>query len=245
MVFLNGTLQTTVNWVATVQALDGRCATLAYDARAQGRSDPGPPPLSMERHAADLLVLLDHLNIGRAHLVGLSHGAGVALAMVQRAAGRVDRLVLCSAGDRRSTRQTALVRSWREVLRRGGLEALAWAVLPAVFGDAFLETHAGLLDRIVAAVARRNRAASIAAHLTALLDYPSLETMAHAVGRPCTVINATSDPLVPADSARRLADRLGARFIAAPPGTGHSIPAESPAWLAATLADVLDLPPKR
>ena len=51
-----------------------------YDARAQGRSDLGERELSLERHAEDFAALLKHLEVEKVHLVGLSHGAKVALA---------------------------------------------------------------------------------------------------------------------------------------------------------------------
>ena len=61
-----------------------------YDARGFGESLPPTGPWS---HHADLLALLDELGIGRAHLVGTSMGAGIAVeaALARPARGRVAR----------------------------------------------------------------------------------------------------------------------------------------------------------
>ena len=76
---------------------------LFYDARAQGQSDLGHEPISLKLHVADLTFLMAELGIDRANLVGISHGARLALAMATECPDRVDRLALpsknrCSKG---------------------------------------------------------------------------------------------------------------------------------------------------
>ena len=81
IIFLNGTTQTTLYWGATVPAFAHHYGLLFYDARAQGQSDLGHEPISLKLHVADLTFLMAELGIDRANLVGISHGARVALAM--------------------------------------------------------------------------------------------------------------------------------------------------------------------
>ena len=95
VVFLNGTMQNTMHWKSAATVLKDRLPVLLYDARAQGRSDIGEMRLSLERHAADLAELLQHLKVSKAQLVGLSHGAKVALVCAADSHERIGRLVLC------------------------------------------------------------------------------------------------------------------------------------------------------
>jgi len=53
-------------------------------------------PLDYPTMAADVVALLDHLEVRRAHFVGYSMGAGVALQTAIRSPERVDRLVVIS-----------------------------------------------------------------------------------------------------------------------------------------------------
>jgi 3-oxoadipate enol-lactonase len=69
--------------------------TVRYDLRGFGRSGR---PAAGRGHVADLLALLDALGIQRAHLVGLSLGANVALATAVYHPDRVHGLVLASPG---------------------------------------------------------------------------------------------------------------------------------------------------
>ncbi len=80
VVFLNGTMQNTVYWKTHSMALKDRFRVLMYDARAQ-KSDLGEGELSLEGHTEDFSALLKYLIIEKVCLVGLSHGAKVALPM--------------------------------------------------------------------------------------------------------------------------------------------------------------------
>jgi pimeloyl-ACP methyl ester carboxylesterase len=65
-----------------------------YHRRGYGESGPAAPPTSVAEQAADALALLDHLGVDRAHLVGHSFGANVAIELALTAPERVRTLVL-------------------------------------------------------------------------------------------------------------------------------------------------------
>jgi 3-oxoadipate enol-lactonase len=227
VVFLNGTAQNTVHWTTVSKLLRNRFRALTYDARAQGRSDIGDRQLSLETHAADLQALLRHLGIARAHLVGLSHGAGVALAFACRAPELIGRMVLCSVTAKPTCRAKLIVKSWLKVLHEGNVESFAWAALPVIFGENFLRQHEGILDKIVAAIVRRSNTAALMAHLQAMTSYPPLAQMIPGVPIPTLILSASDDPLVTAEGAQELAMSCAAQYRQIS-GVGHSIPAEAP-----------------
>ena len=228
VIFLNGTTQTTLYWGATVPAFSQHFGLLFYDARAQGQSDLGHKPISLKLHVADLKFLMTKLGIDRAHLVGLSHGSRVALAMATEYPDRVDRMVLCSLGAKPNQRSIATVRSWLQLLHLSGLEAMAWAALPAVFGEDFLKQHQNSLDMIVKAVVKRNRTKALIAQLEAILQYPLPDIRPMDFNRPTLVISGEQDPLVNLEDVQQLADLCKAQHEQLS-GIGHSIPAEAPA----------------
>jgi pimeloyl-ACP methyl ester carboxylesterase len=69
---------------------------VAFDARAHGQTNPlgGPGKIRFDTFAEDLLALMDHLQIQRAVVGGISMGAGVALNLTLRFPERVEALVL-------------------------------------------------------------------------------------------------------------------------------------------------------
>ena len=94
--FINGTLQTTMYWKTVGKKLADRFRLLLYDCRGQGESDLGDQSLTLKLHADDLQALLYELGIHQTHVVGISHGARVALALAGSQPELVARMVLCS-----------------------------------------------------------------------------------------------------------------------------------------------------
>jgi len=69
--------------------------TIRYDARGFGMSTP---PAVQFTHHDDLLALMDHLHVGRAHLVGLSLGGRIAIDFALSHPERVASLTLAAPG---------------------------------------------------------------------------------------------------------------------------------------------------
>jgi len=223
---LNGTSQTSVYWEPHAIAFSQHFRVLRYDARAQGQSDTGTGDISPEIHISDLQNLLDHLNVRQAHLIGISHGAYIALRLAAAVPRLVDKLVLCSIGKDPQAQVKLIVRSWLEILQRSDLKTMAWATLPLIFGKRFLCHHKDILDKIVAAIEARNKKDALLAQFSAIANYPSPETFLKAVQCPTLVISGSDDPIVGREEARQLAmDCRGIHEIF--PEIGHSVPAEA------------------
>ena len=198
-----------------------------YDTRCQGQSGGDCEIPDLDRHVADLGQLLDHLSLPRIGLVGLSHGARVALAAMRQYPARIDRIMLLSLDLDAGMRAALTVTGWRKILAECGLEALMRAMLPVVFSERFLRQQARVLDKIVEALVQRNDAEKINRLLTAIAGYPPVDRLMPAPGPPVRVLAGADDPLVSSVGARALAERLQGSFRLLE-DTGHSIPAEAP-----------------
>lgn len=237
--FVNGTLQTTINWKSINKHLPHHYGLLLYDGRGQGASDPGSIALTLKQHTEDLNALLYELNIGQSHIVGLSHGARVALDLAARYPERAGRLVLCSISTQSPFRARMIVRSWQEIIRRHSLDAMVWAAVPHVFGRTYLHDNEKMLERIVNTIVRRNRTESVRAHLDALTRYPPLAASLKPAPHPVLVLTGADDPLVTGEGAREIARICGGRHEELA-GVGHSISAEAPALLARLIGEFLE-----
>jgi 3-oxoadipate enol-lactonase len=81
-------------WDAQSPAFSQHFRVLRYDARGHGASSVPPGPYSLDRLGEDVVDLLDHLHIARAHFLGLSLGGIVGQWLGVHAATRIDRLIL-------------------------------------------------------------------------------------------------------------------------------------------------------
>lgn len=109
-------------WRHQIPALaDAGMRVIAPDLRGFGDSDrpPAVEAYSVGRSVADLIAVLDRLEVERAHVVGHDWGAGVAWALAAFVPERVDRLVVMSVGHPNTLREPSLdqrEKAWYQLL---------------------------------------------------------------------------------------------------------------------------------
>jgi pimeloyl-ACP methyl ester carboxylesterase len=211
---------------------------LSYDARAQGKSDLGNTPLSQTLHAHDLKALLDYLNIEKATLIGISHGSNIALVFSSLYAEKVEKLFLMSMTAGFPAKSMDQIRMWLSMLEKDGLEKMICSFLPYVFTKEFYNKNRDGAKLIADAMVKRNKTASMIAHLKAMLQYKPLSDFPIASSIPTLIVQGAEDQLAEAEQAQLLAEMCKGRFIQIKK-TGHSIPAEQPDTLSELLIDFI------
>ena len=100
LVLLSSVGSTGAMWDPQVKALARDFRVVRADHRGHGASPVPPAPYALADLGGDVVALLDHLGVQRAHVCGLSLGGMVAMWLAVHAAERVDRLVLCCTSAR-------------------------------------------------------------------------------------------------------------------------------------------------
>ncbi|MGY1729186.1 alpha/beta fold hydrolase [Geodermatophilus sp. SYSU D01062] len=111
VVLVHGWPDSWFSWSRVLAHLDPRLHVVAYSQRGFGGSDHPRAGYTMDRLAEDLVALCDALGIGRAHLVGHSHGSFVVRRVAEEHPGLADRMVLVDSADRVGERLAAEVRA--------------------------------------------------------------------------------------------------------------------------------------
>lgn len=75
----------------------GQYRVIAIDTRGHGKSERGTAPFTLQQFAEDFKGFLDEHGIEKAHILGFSDGANIALLFALRYPGRVKKLVLNGA----------------------------------------------------------------------------------------------------------------------------------------------------
>jgi len=102
-------------WDVNVPGLAARHRLILWEPRGHARSDApaDPAKYSFQRWALDLKAVLDHLGLRRAHLGGLSLGAGIVTRFALRFPGRARSLVVTN-----SSSASGLPLTWQNVVMR-------------------------------------------------------------------------------------------------------------------------------
>jgi len=83
-------------WLPAAQALTSRYQLILPDLRGHGESSVGEGPATMAKHAADIARILDHAELGRVPLAGVSIGGYVLFEFWRRYRDRGAALALCN-----------------------------------------------------------------------------------------------------------------------------------------------------
>jgi 3-oxoadipate enol-lactonase len=176
-------------WDKVLPSLEKNFQTLRYDTRGHGNSSVPPPPYSIEQLGGDLLLLMDHLSIDRAHLCGLSLGGLVSQWLGIYAPERFERLIFANTAARIGTRD-----GWAlQTVER-------WITL------AYREQHPAEMETIRQMLAATNPAGYCGC--CAALRDTDLRGEIPAIEAPCMVITGTHDPATPPSDGRAIQSAL-------------------------------------
>ena len=98
LVFIHGHGVNRSMWDQQKQALRASHRIITYDLRGHGRSEKPVTGYAREEEVKDLKELLDVSKVSKAHLIGLSRGAGIALGFAATHPDRVASIISMGAG---------------------------------------------------------------------------------------------------------------------------------------------------
>ena len=97
LILLHGNGESSDYFKGQIDAFAGLFHVYAVDTRGHGRTPRGESPFTIRQFAADLLGFMDEHGIAKAHLLGFSDGANIAMVFAIQHPDRVDRLILNGA----------------------------------------------------------------------------------------------------------------------------------------------------
>ena len=134
-------------WDSQMAAWLADFRVLRYDMRGHGASEITPPtdaPFGIDRLGQDVVGLLNHLKIPRAHFCGLSLGGLVGMWLGVNAPGHLERIVLADTAAKIGNPDLWNARV--DLVRAGGMAAVLQALLQRSFTPAFLAQASPALD---------------------------------------------------------------------------------------------------
>jgi 3-oxoadipate enol-lactonase len=138
VLLVGGSLGSTVDmWLPQVPRLSRRLRVVRFDLRGHGRSPVLPGPCTVDDLGGDVIELLDHLGLARAHYVGLSLGGMIGMWLAAHAPERLDRLGLICTAAYLPPAQGWLDRA--AAVRSAGMDAVAPAVVDRWFTAGFAD----------------------------------------------------------------------------------------------------------
>ena len=221
----------------------GRRFVVRYDHRDTGQSisyEPGAPGYTLDDLIADPAALIDRLELGVAHVVGMSMGGGIAQGVALGHPDRVGSLTLIATAPAAPGPEDPDLPSMSdETIAQFSIDAPDWSDRGAAieYMTHLARVSAGraypLDDAAFRELAARvfDRTRSMASTMTNHHVLDGGERTRERLGEidvPTLVVHGTDDPIVPYGNAPALVREIrGARLLTLE-GTGHDLP--RPVW---------------
>lgn len=227
LVLLHGGLEDGRSWRHELEGLSDDFRVVAWDAPGCGRLSDPPPDFTLDDYADIVAGLIEALELGPSHIIGLSFGGGLALALYRRHETLIASLVLVFAyagwagslpADEVEERRQRVER-----MARGSPEDWVDEVLATLFDDS---TPAHVVDEMREIMLdTRPEGMLPLVHAFAQAD---LSDMLGDVSVPTLLLYGEKDQRVSMPVAEALAAAIPTSRLVLVPDAGHSVNAEAP-----------------
>jgi len=227
-------------WEEVAPELAQHFSLILLDNRGIGLSAPKRPPRTLADYSADVIELLDHLQLDRVHVLGLSLGGIIAQRVAVDHPSRVNRLVLVSCTDRFSPylQQTAQLLG-HALLRFSWEQFVRMSEMLGTCPEYFDRENAQVERRIRAKCAGPSNRRGVACQLRCVAR-SEMEPSDYRILAPTLVIAGQDDRLIPSCYARNMAEKIPHSQFVLLPNIGHNPFQECPTEIVSRIAEFLN-----
>ena len=201
-------------WNEQVSALSNSYRVITPDLRGLGESDSLPGATTMNRMAQDVAALLDHLEISRAVIGGLSMGGYVALAFYKRFPSRVRALILADTRAQADTEEGKQTRHQQaEKALAEGMAGIADSMLPKLLTPDTVSKRPELVKR-VRDMMLKTKPEGAAGALLGMAERDDQTALLSQISCPVLILVGQEDPITPVqDSEKMQREIAGSRLV--------------------------------
>jgi len=197
-------------WAPQMPRLLEHFRVLRHDARGHGQSQVTPGPYSIAQLAGDVIGLMDHLQIQRAHFCGLSMGGMIGMWLGAHHASRIERLVLSNTAACIPPREAWNVRI--DKVKLAGMASIAEGVVERWFTPGFAAREPQQIDQVRAMLLHTSPSGYVA-NCAAVRDMDMRGDLV-AIRAPTLIIAGSLDKSTPPHDGEFVAQQIaGARFL--------------------------------
>lgn len=211
-----------------VEALASTCRIIAYDVRGHGESEIGDGQYTIELFVDDLLGLLDHLNIVKAVVVGLSMGGYIALRAIERNPDRFRALVLCDTKSDEDSNEAKIKRAASiKAVKLNGPKVFAENFVANVFTPESFNTKPDAI-KMIQSIIERTAPISLCGALLALASRTNTTPALSSIAVPTLIMVGEHDALTPPAASQAMNEKIPNSELHIIPNSAHMSNIENP-----------------
>jgi 3-oxoadipate enol-lactonase len=224
-------------WDVQVAALVPAYRVLRYDTRGHGATSAPPGPYDMDMLTADVIGLLDALEIERTAYCGLSMGGMIGQQLGLEHPDRFTGLVLADTTSQWPDGAGVLWSGRIRAAQTQGMPALAEATLERWFTEPYLASRSPEVERIADYI-RSTPAAGFVGCAEAIRRIDYLDRLS-AISLPVLIIAGADDPATPVSAAEAMHEKIPGSQLVVIEQAAHLANVEQPEAFNKALLDFL------
>jgi pimeloyl-ACP methyl ester carboxylesterase len=230
ILFSHGLLMSNEMFAKQIAYFSKNYRCIAYDHRGQAGSEIAPNGYDMDTLADDASSLIEALNIGPCHFVGLSMGGFVGLRLAIHKPSLLTSLTLLdTTADAEPNESAKQYKTMNFVARWFGLRIVTSKVMPILFGKTFMHDSARTEERNYWSkhLASHDRK-GITRAVSGVIERAAVYDLLNKVLTPTLVVAGSEDTATPPAKGKRIADAIADARFEIIKNAGHSSSIEQP-----------------
>jgi 3-oxoadipate enol-lactonase len=208
-------------WDEQCELLSKDHFVIAYDVRGHGESSVGSGQYLIEMFVDDLLSLLDHLNVRKTTVCGLSMGGYIAQRAVDRAPDRFSGLILCDTKSAADTNAAKLNRANQiKMILEGSKAKFVDDMVHVLFAPVSFEKNKNGVEKIKKIMSSTDERALIGT-LIALAARMDMTDSLSNIKMPTLILVGDQDKLTTVADARLMQSRISGSEVRIIRESGH------------------------
>lgn len=199
--------------------LRDRYRVLRFDTRGHGESSAPPGPYTMGMLADDVIGLLDRLEVGKTHFVGISMGGMIGQVLACEYPDRLEKLVLCDTTSR-VPQEAAPV--WEDRIRTAeteGMNALAQQTVERWLSEKFRRNQPEITRRLLSMILRTPVPGYVGCG-RAISAFDVSQKISK-IAAPTLIITGEKDESTPVSAAEAIREQIEGSEVVVMPGALH------------------------
>jgi 3-oxoadipate enol-lactonase len=234
VVFLNGVMASTSSWAYQLPVFEKTgFKILLHDFRGQLKSEKPSGTYTFAQHALDTKMLMEHLGIKKAHIIGTSYGGEVAMRLAMDYPEIVKTIAIIDSVSELDEVLRNFVSGWIHLAEQKDGEKFFWGMLPSIYGNDFIQNNHDLLQKRAQGMTQIPEDyfdGQINLYLTFLQDVTMTEEL-NKIQCPTLVVCGANDILKPPKFSKIIANQIPNAEFALIPDCGHVTIFEKPDML--------------
>ncbi len=241
LVFLNGLSQATIAWSLTTPGFTQDYKIILIDFIFQGQSDKNSEWRTFDTHANDVVSVLNHLQIDKAIICGISYGSIVAQHLAVNHPNKISKLILLATFANKTPYYEAIELSWWRALEFGGYNLMFDIMLPSVLSENYF-AHPLIPIELMKQSRQdsNNDKQALFKLMRATKDRPDYRSELKKINIPTLVIQGEKDLLLPVHLAEDVSKAIPHSVLKIIPNAGHTLNLEAIPQITSLIKDFLN-----